>query len=142
MGLLALAATPLYLAVEPSAKPVVVRLAVAAVLGVALIHLRGEVRAQIAAQPPSAFERALARVPVESHLAPIFVTLREEIRISMRSHGYFAQVLWPRLLDLAARRPGGPPATCPARPGGRRLLRRGPPLATLRALIAGIEERT
>ena len=141
VGLVGLAGTPAYLYVEPAAKAAVVRLLAAVILGVGLIHLLRVVRAWIDEQPPSAFERALARPRAEPHLAPVFVRLRDEIRLSTQSQGYFAHVLWPRINALVVGRFGGPPETGPAKPPGRRLLRRGPSLATLRDLIAEIEER-
>jgi hypothetical protein len=136
--LVGLAATPAYVYAEPATKPAVVRLAVAVVLGVALTHLVKIVRVAIEAQPPSAFEQALAPRAPEPRLAELFVTLRDEIRFSATSQGYFEHVLWPRMLALVARQPR---AVDPVKPSGRRLLRRGPSLATLSALVARLEDR-
>jgi hypothetical protein len=135
LGLLAAAATPAYLYVEPSDRPTVVRVAVAAVVGVALLHLVRVARARVAAQPPSAFEQALVPSRAEVRLPPVFERLRDEIRHSVASQGYFERVLWPRLVGLAARRAGGPASGELRAPKGRRLLGRGPSLDTLRKLI-------
>jgi hypothetical protein len=140
VGLLGLALTPLYLYAEPPDRPLVVRLGTGAVLGVALVHLARVVRGWIAAQPPSAFERALGRPPVEPRLAPLFVKLRDELRFSTTSEAYFKDVLEPRLHRLLADR-GQPTGGLPmARSRKRRWLRRGPSLATLHDLITRIEE--
>jgi hypothetical protein len=142
VGILSLAAAPLYYHVEPSTRPLVVRLGAGLILGVALVHLVRIVRGRIAAQPLSAFERALDRPPGEPRFAPLFLKLRDEVRFSAKSQAYFEHVLWPRLLDLVVRRPWLAPATNPARPAGRCWLRRGPSLATLRNLVARIEEHS
>jgi hypothetical protein len=141
LALAGLAATPAYLYAEPADKPAVVRLAVAVVVGVALIHLLKIVRATIEAQPPSAFEQALAPRASEPRLAQMFVTLRDELRSSRASQGYFEHVLWPRIVALVARQSRAAPEGTPVKPAGRRLLGRGPSLATLRALVARLEER-
>jgi hypothetical protein len=137
--LVGLVGTPIYLLTEPSNRAIVVRLATAVVLMVALLHLRGVARRQISAQAPSSFDRAMHGNPVEPHWAPLYVKLRDEVRFSMASQPYFANVLWPRLQALRARRLGRAPGTDPAMPAGRRWLRRGPSLATLRDLTGRIE---
>jgi hypothetical protein len=141
-GFLTLVGTPLYLSAEPADRPTVVRVLVAVALGLALIQLVGTVRRWVRAQPPSAFERALGRGRDDPGLAPIFVTLREEVRFGAASQPYFERVLWPRLLALAARGWGRVPVGWPTKPAGRWLFRRGPSLATLRRLLAEIEEQT
>ena len=137
VGVLALAGTPLYRYTEPAHRPGLVRLALASVLGVGLVHLIRTAGARLAAQPPSAFEAALVPERVERRLAPPFVTLRDEVRYSVANQGYFEHVLWPRLLTLRKR---ASPDRPPDPPGGRRILRRGPSLARLRALIAELED--
>lgn len=136
----ALAARPLYFSAAPSTRPGVGRLVVAVVVGVVVLHLLRIARAAIDAQPPSAFDAALRPPPIERRRAPLFVVLRDEVQHSVESQGYFEHVLWPRLEALAARRVGGPAEASLPKPAGRRLLRRGPSLAALRALIARIEE--
>jgi hypothetical protein len=140
-GVVALAATPAYYYADPAGRSGVVRLALCVVLGVALLHLRRPVRARLDAQAPSAFERALERPRLRPELAPQFVKLREELQNSTASQAYFRHVLWPRLQGLAARRAGGA-SPAPDMPPGRRWLRRGPSLATLRKVIETLEERT
>ena len=141
LGILVLAMTPIYFYADPPYRPTVVRLGSALFLGVVLIHLRKLVREWLVAQPPSAFDAALSRVAPGPRLAPLYVKLRDEVRFSSKSQAYFANVLWPRILRLSALRIGQRLAVAPPMPGGRRLLRRGPSLATLRDLIARIEER-
>jgi len=141
VGCFALIVTPLYLYVEPSYRPLVIRLASAVVVGIALLHLRGIVRERIDTQSTSAFELALHRTPVQPRLAPLFLKLRDEVRFSTTSQKYFERVLWPRILELpVGGSRGRSSAAPPVMPAGRRLLRRGPSLETLRNLIGRIEE--
>jgi hypothetical protein len=139
-AVLALAGTPAYYYADPPTKPLVVRLAVAVLLGVALLHVGREVQARLRPAAPSPFERARRPRPPEPELAPLFLKLRDELRYSQASQGYFEHILWRRLAALAARRPGAPAPAPPPRPAWRRLLKRGPSLAALRALMARIEE--
>ena len=140
VGLLTLALTPLYFYAEPPERPLVVRLGAGAVLGVILIHLARVARGWIAAQPLSAFERALDRPAVEPRLAPLFVKLRDELRFSTTSEAHFKGVLEPRLQRLLAERSQPTRGLPLAQPRKRRWLRRGPSLATLQDLITRIEE--
>ncbi len=135
-----LAATPAYVYAESPNRPVIVRLAIAVVVGVVLLHLLRITRARIAAQAPSAFEAALVPARAELRLAPLFVALRDEIRFSVAHQRYFEHVLWRRLLELTAGRRGRSSDGWPAKPPGR-LLGRGPSLATLRRLIDEIEDQ-
>ncbi len=141
VAVVALAAVPAWVYAEPAHRPAVVRLALAAVVGVALLHLSRAARAAVEAQLASEFEAALRPAPVEGRRAPAYVTLQDEIRHGVASRQYFERVLWPRLEAVAARHRG---AAGPAlrRPPARRLLGRGPSLAALTALIARIEEGT
>lgn len=141
LGILVLAMTPVYFYADPSHRPMVVRLGGALFLGAVLIHLRKLAREWLDAQPPSAFEAALHRAPPGPRLAPLFGKLQDEIRFSIKSQQYFEHVLWLRILRLLAARTDQRLAAAPVMPGGRRLLRRGPSLTTLRDLIAEIEER-
>jgi hypothetical protein len=142
LGILVLAMTPIYLYADPSNRPAVVRLAGALFLAVVVIHLRRIVREGIYRQPSSAFELALHRATPEPRLDPFFLKLRDEVRFSNKSQAYFEHVLWARILRLVALRTGQRVAAVPAMPGGRRLIRRGPSLTTLRDLMARIEERS
>ena len=139
-ALLALATTPLYLFAIPAYKPLVFRLAAAAVVGVALIHLRKTLRERFDAQLDSAFERALQANTPQPELAPSFVDLRDEIRFGTASRGYFDRVLWPRIVAVAQRTAVAGPAA-PEQPRGR-LFRRGPSRTALSNAIADIEDRT
>jgi hypothetical protein len=141
LGVLVLAMTPIYFYADPSHRPIVVRLGGALFLGIVLIHLRKLAREWLDAQPPSAFEAALHRVPPEPRLAPLYVKLQDEVRLSAKNQAYFERVLWPRILRLCSLRAGQRLAAAPGMPGGRRLIRRGPSLSTLRDLIGRIEER-
>ncbi len=142
IGLLAAMLTPLYLYVESVNRPIVVRLGAALVVGIALLRLRRLVKARLECQGPSGFDRALRQEPAARHSATLFLKLRNQVRFSVASQKYFADVLWPRLLALYARRPGGRPAAEPPMPTGRRLLRRGPSLTTLQKVITDLEERS
>lgn len=139
-GLLGLAGTPAYYYAEPPAKPLVVRLVVGILLGVALVHVRGELRARMQARPLPALEAA-RRVPTpEAELAPAFLKLRDELRYSRASQSYFMHILGPHLLALVARRGEAALPEVPARPTWRRLLGRGPTTSGLETLITRIEE--
>ena len=139
-GLLLLAGTPAYYYAEPPTKPLVVRLAVGVLLGVALLHVGREVRARVRPETPSPFERALRPPQPEPALAPVFLKLRDELTFSRAGQGYFEHILWPRLLALVAGRAGEPSVESPPRPVWRRLLGRGPSLTALRTLMTRIEE--
>jgi hypothetical protein len=140
-GILALAGTPAYYYVEPADKPAIVRLCVAGLLGVGLLHLWRIMRARIEAQEPSAFERALRPVRPEPWWAPLFVKLRDELWHSRASQSYFEDVLWPRILMLAAGLPHDQSAAPMGMPARRRVPWRGPSLAVLRRMITALEER-
>ena len=138
-GLLLLAGTPAYYYAEPPAKPLVVRLAASVLLGIALLHVGGEIRARVRPTAASPFERAIRTARPEPELAPGFLKLRDELAFSRASQGYFVHVLQPRLRTLAGRA-GQPSRDDPPRPAWRCLLGRGPSLAALRTLITRIEE--
>jgi len=138
VALLALATTPLYLFATPAHKPLILRLAVATVAGVALTHLRKALRERFERQGNSPFERALAAVTTQPELASTFVDLRDEIRFGTASRGYFDRVLWPRIAAIAQHTAV---AAAPEPPPGR-LFRRGPSPAGLSKAIADIEART
>jgi hypothetical protein len=63
-----------------------------------------------------------------------FARLRDDVIWSSRSHRYFDVVLWPRLVELGGLELSRPPSR-------RGLLRRGPSLRALEAVIAQIERR-
>jgi hypothetical protein len=128
-----------YEAVPPTSQPLVVRLAVALLLGVILLHIRSYFRGDPLWDPPSEFENAL----VPERVAPKFdislVKLRGELADSVKSRGYFDRVLWPHLQAIvAADRPDGEEIEPPPK---ARFAWRGPSLAVLAHLIGRLEER-
>jgi hypothetical protein len=131
LGAVVLIATvPVYVFVEPPWRPLVARLAVAFVLGVALLQLRGAVAARLAAGGASALEQALER-PGSPPAVPLRLEeLIDDVRATRRSRGHFERIMWPRLTGLASR----PLARPPARFG------LGPSLAELRRVIADLEK--
>ena len=130
LGAVVLIATvPVYVFVEPPWRPLVARLAVALVLGVALLQLRGALAARLAAGGASPLEQALAR-PASPPAVPLRLEeLIDDVRATRRSRGHFERIMWPRLTALASR-----PLTRP-----RARLGRGPSLADLRRVIADLE---
>lgn len=124
-----LAALPVYVFVEPPWRALVARLAVAFVLGVALLQLRGAVVTRLPGRGTSPIEQALDP-PGISPVVPLrFEELIDDVRETRRSRDHFERIMWPRLTALTSR-----PL---ARPAPR--LGRGPSLAALRAVIAAIE---
>src|SRR6266702_1717807 len=69
----------------PANRPMVIRLAVAFVVMVLLIHLRSYFRGDPRWDPPSAFADALTRQPTVPKLDANFVKLREEVANSVAS---------------------------------------------------------
>ena len=128
-GVVLLAALPVYVFVEAPWRPLVARLAVAFVLGVALLQLRSVVAARLARAGASPLEDELAR-PGSPPAVPLrFEELIDDVRATRRSRGHFERIMWPRLTALASRPLVGPPAR----------LGRGPSLGDLRRVIADIE---
>ena len=128
-GVVLLAAVPVYVFVEPPWRALVARLAVAFVLGVALLQLRGAVAARLTRGGASPLEQALER-PGSPPAVPLrFEELIDDVRATRRSRGHFERIMWPRLTALASRPLARPPAR----------LGRGPSLADLRRVIADIE---
>ena len=128
-GVVLLAVVPVYVFVEASWRTLVTRVAVAFVLGVALLQLRGVVAARLARAGGSPLEQELAR-PGPLAAGPLrFEELIDDVRATRRSRGHFERIMWPRLTALAGR-----PL---ARPSTR--LGRGPSLGDLRRMIAEIE---
>lgn len=128
-GLVLLAVVPVYVFVEAPWRPLVARLAVAFVLGVALLQLRGAVAARLAVAGGSPLEQERAR-PGHPPTVPLrFEELIDDVRATRRSRGHFERIMWPRLTALAARPLVRPPVR----------LGRGPSLRDLRRVIAEIE---
>ncbi len=134
-GLLAvlvlLAAIPGYLRLDSSWRPLVVRLACAAIVVFGCIRVTRAVRRSIEHEPPSVLDTP---PPASRHptVDERFLRLRDDLVFSRRSQRYFDVFLWPRLRDL-----GGadlaPPVT-------RR--RRGPSSSAVERLISEIERRS
>jgi hypothetical protein len=128
-GVVLLATVPIYVFVEPSWRTFVARLAVAFVLGVALLQLRGAVAARLAQGGASRLEQALAQ-PGSPPAVPLrFEELIDDVGATRRSRGHFERIMWPRLTALASRPLARPPAR----------LGRGPSLGDLRRVITDIE---
>jgi hypothetical protein len=128
-GIVLIAIVPLYVFVEPPWRPLVARLAVAFVLGVTLLQLRGAVVARLARGGASAIEQALER-PGSPPAVPLRLEeLIDDVRATRRSRGHFERIMWPRLTALASRPLARPPAR----------LGRGPSLTELRRVIAELE---
>ena len=128
-GVVLLAAVPVYVFVEAPWRTLVARLAVAFVLGVALLQLRGAVVARLARAGGSPLEQELGR-PGSPPAVPLrFEELIDDVRATRRSRGHFERIMWPRLTALASRPLARPPAR----------LGRGPSLGDLRRVITDIE---
>jgi hypothetical protein len=120
-------------------QPRVLRLAVALLLGVVLLHIRSYFRGDPLWDPPSALENALVRERVVPKFDASLVKLRGELADSIKSRAYFDRVLWPRLGAIAAAYDLGGDQI--ERPPKTRLPWRGLPLAALVGLISRLEER-
>jgi len=128
-GVVLLAAVPVYVFVEAPWRTLVARLAVAVVLGVALLQLRGAAAARLARAGMSPLEQELGR-PGNPPAVPLrFEELIDDVRATRRSRAHFERIMWPRLSALASRPLARPPAR----------LGRGPSLGALRRVIADIE---
>ncbi len=130
-GLVLLVTVPVYVFVEPAGRVLVVRLAVALVLGAALLQLRAALTERLAAHGASALDEARDAPGPETGLPLRFLDLMHDVRATLRSRRHFDRVLWPRLSGLARH----PLVRPPVRPG------RGPSLASLSAVIDDIERR-
>lgn len=139
VGLLVLIAIPIYVAIDSGMRPAVARLACAAFVGVAFVHLIRSIRRPLDDSPPSPLDRPPGVAP-EPTLDPLLAKLCDEVRLSALSRRYFDAILWPRLGAFATRRRGADAALepPPRRPWLRRL---GPTPATLAGLITAIERR-
>jgi hypothetical protein len=126
----------LYDSAAPANRAVVIRLAVALVAGVLLIHIRRYFRGDPRWDSPSAFEDALMRKPVAFKLDSSFIKLREDIANAVSSRSFFDKVLWPRLCALARAR--GHQIDM-SRPAERAWRGRGPSRRSIGALIDHVE---
>ncbi len=130
-GVVLLVTVPVYVWVEPSWRPLVARLASALVVGVTLLQVRRALAVRLRAGGASALDEARGRRWPEPGVPYPFLQLEGDVRAGLRSRHHFDNVLWPRLAALVSR-----PLV---RPPGRRG--RGPSLASLRKVIAAIEQQ-
>ena len=131
--LLALVALPVYLALDPSWRPMAFRLACALIMAAGCVGAIRRVRRATGKDVPSALDAPPPPSP-GPQMDPRFLQVRDDVVLSTRSRPYFDRVLWLRLLDAA----GGslaPPAE------RRRFGRRGPSPGALAALLAEVERR-
>jgi hypothetical protein len=137
LAAVALIASSVYAAADADYRPTVLRLAVAAVVSVVLIHLYRHLRRQLDEAPSSEFDRARLRPPADPTVPRRILHWQESVQQSVRSQRYFRQVLWPRLVQLGEERGLGEPLQ---EPRGRPWLRRGPSLAAISEIVRRIEE--
>ena len=128
-----LAGIPLYFSLAPSWRPLIVRLACAALAALGCARVLRAVGRAMVTDAVSPFE-APRPAPPPPELDSRFVRLRDEVVFSARSRRYFDAILWPQLCALAG-------TDLPRPPLRKRLRRRGPSLAVLEDLIARIERR-
>lgn len=158
---LALPGVPLYYYLDPTYKPLVLRVCTGVLLAFTLRRLVWGVREQLEHQPASDFAAAARPRQEVTHLAPPFEKWQHEVTHSVHSRWYFVQVLRPRLLalwehklrargasgltDLAVQSADevepGPLSVLWHEPRRRLRPRRGISLRTLRALVQALEER-
>ncbi len=132
-ALLVLAAIPVYLTLEPSWRPLAIRLACAVIVVAGCVRVIRGVRRSIDGSAASTLDTP-PRVSPAHEMDERFLRLRDELVFSTRSWRYFDAILWPRMLRLV-----GPSLLPPAERAGTR--RRGPSLSTLERLIAEVEKR-
>lgn len=137
LAVVALIASSVYVAADADSRPTVLRLAVAAVVSVVLIHLYRHLRRQLDEAPPSEFDQVRLRPPAEPAVPRRVLRWQESVQDSVRSQRYFRQILWPRLVQLGEERGLGMPLQ---EPPGRRWLRRGPSLAAISEIVKQIED--
>lgn len=131
--LVVLVTIPGYLILEPSWRPVAVRLACAVIVVIGSTRVVGAVRRSIEGHLPSALD-APPPAPRRPTLDERFLRVRDDLVFSTRSRRYFDVFLWPRLRTL-----GGADVPPPVERRGTR--RGGPSLSALDRLIAEIERR-
>ena len=158
---LALPGVPLYYYVEPTHKPLVIRVCTGVLLAFTLHRLVRSVRERLERQPASDFAAAVRPRQEVTYLAPPFERWQHEVTHSLHSRSYFVQILRPRLLalwehklrargasgltDVAVQSADevapGPLSMLWHEPRRRLRPRRGISWRTLRALVQALEER-
>ncbi|MGH7074352.1 MAG: hypothetical protein ACREFD_09165 [Stellaceae bacterium] len=123
-----------YASAADAHKALVVRIAVATLVGIVLVHIGTRLWGRIDRMPPSAFEGANHPSPAPPAIDPLLVKLQVEIENGHMSRHYFDRVLWPRLERLRG--------AALIRPPQPRWHRRGPSLAALAALLSEIERQS
>jgi hypothetical protein len=137
LAMVALIASSVYAAADADWRPTVLRLAVATVVSVVLIHLYRHLRRQLDEAPPSEFDQARLRPPADPMVPRRIVRWQENVQYGVRSQRYFRQILWPRLVQLGEERGLREPLQ---EPPGRPWLRRGPSLAAISEVVRRIED--
>jgi hypothetical protein len=132
-SLVVLAVIPLYISLAPSWRPLIIRLACAALVAMGCLRVLRRVGRAMQIETVSPFDTP-PPTPPPPELDSRFLRLRDELTFSTRSRRYFDAILWPRLCGLAD-------TDLPRPPERRGIRRRGPPLAALEDLIARIERR-
>lgn len=133
LGLLILAAIPVYLALDAGWRVTIVHLVCAVVVTVGSIRVVRGVRRTADGHATSPVDMPPAPAPTVI-LDEVFLRRRDELTYSIRSRRYFDAVLWPRLLALAG-------THLPPPPRRRWCSRLGPSRAMLENLIGQIETR-
>lgn len=126
-----------YETAAPAYRTLVLRLAVAVLLGVVLLHVRSYFRGDPRWDPPSEFENALIPDRVAPKFDASLVKLRGELADGVRSRAYFDRVVWPRLKAIAERTG----IVEFALPSKALFAWRGPSQGALARLISRLEER-
>jgi len=131
IGALAGVDTIAYLSVSDVNKELVIRIAIAVLVGVAILHVHARLRLWVEDQPRN-FELMLRPEMRSGKIDPLFLQLRNEVKYSVKSRRYFDRVLWPRLVKLGGAGGNTKPLE---RPPERWIGRLGPSLRTVVTLI-------
>jgi hypothetical protein len=136
LAVVALIASSIYAAADADYRPTVLRLTVAAVVSVVLIHLYRHLRRQLDEAPSSEFDQVRLRPPADPMVPGRILHLQDSVQYAVRSQRYFRQILWPTLVQLGEERGLRDPLQ---EPPGRPWLRRGPSLAAISEIVRRIE---
>ena len=139
LGLIVFATAAALTFLPADLRPTILRAALVAGLAIALLHVLGRLIDAAREAASSPFTQALAPPRLPVHLDAGLTQIRDEVRYSKTSRRYFDKVLWPRLVELAARR--GIAADELEKPASSPFPRRGISLASLAALVDQLETR-